>query len=150
MYMYITGVSSSISHKYHIAGNFRGRKLSRIGKKYDFRRQNFRRLLTLLPQRTPHPQILQRKLLRIATKLRNSWKVFSLESFPVYGIIAIPPWIHIQVYTHMLIYICTYTLITHTQASWWTGWGTSWETEMESAGTWENHELCQRWVCSLH
>ena len=36
----------SVIAKYRIAGNFRGRKLSRIGGKYDFRRENFCRLLT--------------------------------------------------------------------------------------------------------
>ena len=51
-----------------MAGNFRGRKLPQIGEKYDFRRENFRRLLC---QRMPRPQILRRKLSRIATKLRQ-------------------------------------------------------------------------------
>ena len=57
-----------------IAGNFRERKLLRIGEKYDFRGENFRRLLTFAAPKVPHPQILRRKLSRIATKLRNSRK----------------------------------------------------------------------------
>ena len=36
-------------------------------------------------QRMPHPQILQRKLLWIATKPRKFAKVFSLESSPLHG-----------------------------------------------------------------
>ena len=59
---------------YRIAGNFRGRKLSWIGEKYDFRRENFRRLLAFAVPKDATPQISQRKLLRITTKLRNSHK----------------------------------------------------------------------------
>ena len=52
----------------HVAGNFRGRKLQRIGEMYSFHRENFRKLVNadcsfLLCQRTPCPQ-----LSRIATK----------------------------------------------------------------------------------
>ena len=49
-------------------------KLSQIGEKYDFHRENFRGLLTFAALKVPHPQILRRKLSRIATKLRNSRK----------------------------------------------------------------------------
>ena len=59
---------------YRIAGNFRGRKLSQIGEKYDFHGENFRGLLAFAALKVPHPQILRRKLSRIATKLRNSRK----------------------------------------------------------------------------
>ena len=48
-----------------IEGNFRGRKLSWIG---DFGGENY---LLMLCQRRPLPQILQRKLLWMATKLWN-------------------------------------------------------------------------------
>ena len=51
-----------------LAGNFQGRKLSRIGDKYDFREEIFRRLLAFGLQRMPDPQISQRKLSQIATK----------------------------------------------------------------------------------
>ena len=57
-----------------MAGNFRGRKLLQIGEKYDFRRENFRRLPC---QRMPRPQISRTKLLQIATKLRQIRKKFS-------------------------------------------------------------------------
>ena len=59
---------------YHIAENFWGRKLPWIGEKYDFRGENFRRLLAFAAPKNAMPQILQRKLLQIATKLQNSWK----------------------------------------------------------------------------
>ena len=43
-------------------GNFRGRKLARIDKKYDFRGENSRGLLTFAALRMPRPQISQRNL----------------------------------------------------------------------------------------
>ena len=71
---------------YRIAVNFRGRKLSRIGEKYDFRGENFRGLLSFAAPKDSTPQISRRKRLCIATKPQNSRKkVFSLESFPLYG-----------------------------------------------------------------
>ena len=71
---------------YHIAVNFRGRKLLRIGEKYDFHGENFRGLLSFDAPKDATPQISQRKLSCIATKLQNSReKVFSLKSFPLYG-----------------------------------------------------------------
>ena len=51
---------------YRIAGNFRGRKLSRIGEKYAFRGENFCGLLAFAVPKDATPQILQRKLSRIA------------------------------------------------------------------------------------
>ena len=56
---------------YHIVGNFRGRKLSQIGEKCNFHGENFRRLLAFAVPKDATPQILQRKLLRIATKPQN-------------------------------------------------------------------------------
>ena len=53
----------SIAIKYRIAGNFRGRKLSRIGRKSEFRGENFRGSL----------------------KIAKFVNVFSLESFPLNG-----------------------------------------------------------------
>ena len=55
-------------------GNFWGRKLSWIGEKCNFHEENFRGLLPLPCQRIPCLQISQRKLLWIATKLRNLWE----------------------------------------------------------------------------
>ena len=46
---------------YHIARNFRGRKLLRIGEKYDFTEKTFANCLLLPCQRIPHPLILWRK-----------------------------------------------------------------------------------------
>ena len=56
---------------YRIAGNFQGRKLSRIGEKDNFHGENFRGMLVVPRQKTSRPQISRRKLLWIATKLRN-------------------------------------------------------------------------------
>ena len=66
---------------YRIAGNFQGRKLSQIGEKYDFRGENFCGLLAFAVPKDGMPQILRRKLLRIATKLRNSHKFSSSKVF---------------------------------------------------------------------
>ena len=66
----------TLLHVYRIAGNFRGRKLSRIG---DFSRENFHGLLACAAPKMPHPQNLQRKLSRIATKPQNSRKFFPLK-----------------------------------------------------------------------
>ena len=63
-----------ISTYYHIVGNFQGRKLSLICEKYDFRGENFRRLLAFAVPKDATPQISWRKLSHIATKLRNSRK----------------------------------------------------------------------------
>ena len=41
-------MSVKVSIHYHIAGNFRGRKLSRIGRKGAFCGENFRRMLKLV------------------------------------------------------------------------------------------------------
>ena len=59
---------------YHIVGNFRGRKLSQIGEKYNFHGENFRRLLAFAVPKDATPQILQRKLSHIATNPQNSQK----------------------------------------------------------------------------
>ena len=68
-------------HVYHIAGNFRGRKLLWIVEKYDFRGENFADCSLLLRQRAPRSQISGRKLSQIATQPQNSWK-FSPSKFP--------------------------------------------------------------------
>ena len=64
-----------VSVKYRIVGNFWGRKLSReLVKNTIFSKKNFVDCLLLPHQRMPHPQISQRKLSQIATKLRNLQK----------------------------------------------------------------------------
>ena len=72
--------------RYHIAGIFRGRKLSRIGGKPDFCGDNFHRLLTgapNLPLKMPRPQISRRKPFPNSHKTSKFMKVFSLKSFPL-------------------------------------------------------------------
>ena len=70
---------SSLITTYDIAGNLRGRKLSRIGKKWPFRRENFRRLLKPINRLVWYAQISWRKLLRLAPKPRNSWMFSPLK-----------------------------------------------------------------------
>ena len=69
---------------YCIAWNFGGKKLSQNGGKYDFRWENFRRLLAFAVPKVPLPQILRRKLLQIATKPWNLQKI-SPSIFPLYS-----------------------------------------------------------------
>ena len=64
---------------YRIAGNFQGRKLLWIGEKYNFRRENFRGLLTFAAPKDATLQISRRKLSCIAQnhEIRESflpWK----------------------------------------------------------------------------
>ena len=66
---------------YCIAGNFQGRKLSRIGKNYNFRRENFHRLLACAAPKDAHPQISQRKLSQTATN-REIREGFLPQKFP--------------------------------------------------------------------
>ena len=72
-----------------MAGNFQGRKLSRIGEKYDFRGENFHRLLACaVPKDATHPNFME-KTFANSHKTTKFAKVFSLESFLLYGIIQI-------------------------------------------------------------
>ena len=59
-----------------MAGNFRGRKLSRIGKKYDFCGENFHRLLACAVLKDPTPPNFTEKISWIATKPQNLRKFF--------------------------------------------------------------------------
>ena len=59
---------------YCIAENFQGRKLLQIGKKMQFHGENFCRLLAFTVTKDATLQILQRKLMHIATKQQNSQK----------------------------------------------------------------------------
>ena len=76
-----------LSHEYRIAGNFQGRKLSRIGEKYDFHGEYFRGLLTCAVPKMPHPQ---KKTYANSHKTAKFTKVFSFESFPLYGTTTYP------------------------------------------------------------
>ena len=73
---------------YRIAGNFRGRKLSRIGEKYDFRGENFRGLLACVALKDAAPPNFAEKTFANSHKTVKFAKVFFLESFPLYGIYA--------------------------------------------------------------
>ena len=57
---------------YRIAGNFRGRKLSRIGEKDDFRGENFRGLLPFSAPTDAMPNFVEKSFANIATKPRYS------------------------------------------------------------------------------
>ena len=70
---------------YRIVGNFQERKLLRIGENYNFRWENFRGLLAFAAPKVPHTQILRRKTFMNSHKTTKFAKVFSLESFPLYG-----------------------------------------------------------------
>ena len=65
-------------YTYRIAENFQERKLSQIGEKYDFRRENFCGLLAFAAQRTPRSQILQRK----PSQLAKNCESFLPRRFP--------------------------------------------------------------------
>ena len=66
--------------EYRIAGNFRGRKLSRIGENTIFAKKNFVDCLLLSCRRTPRTKFCG-KLSRIATKLRNLRMFFPSRVF---------------------------------------------------------------------
>ena len=68
---------------YRIVGNFRGRKLSLIDEKYDFRRENFRGMLAFAAPKDVTPQT--EKTFMNRHKTAKFVKVFSLESFLLYG-----------------------------------------------------------------
>ena len=70
---------------YRIAGNFRGRKLSWIGEKYDFRGENFHGLLACAAPKDATPPNFTEKTFTNSHKTAKFAKVFSLESFPLYG-----------------------------------------------------------------
>ena len=67
------------------SGNFRGRKLSQIGEKYGFRGENFCRLLACAVPKETTPSNFVEKTFVNSHKTVKFVKVFSLESFPLYG-----------------------------------------------------------------
>ena len=70
---------------YRIAGNFWGRKLTRIGEKYDFRWENVRRLLAFAtPKDATHPNFTE-KTFANSHKAMKFMTVFSPESFLLYS-----------------------------------------------------------------
>ena len=102
---------------YHITKNFQGRKLSRIGAKYDFRRENFRRLLAWAANRTPCPQSSLRKLSRRATKSRNLKKISLSKVFPVYNILCLH--MHIINYNYLVFIHFLLTIISSEKLPEW-------------------------------
>ena len=68
-----------------IAGNFRERKLSQIGEKYNFRGENFHRLLTFPVPKDTMPQNFAEKNFANSHKTTKFVKVFSPESFLLYS-----------------------------------------------------------------
>ena len=72
------GCNKTSKYEYCIVGNFRGGNLLHIGEKYDLCRENFHGLSPLPHQRTPHSQILQRKL----SQNCNIHKRFLSQKFP--------------------------------------------------------------------
>ena len=67
-------------------GNFRERKLSQMGRKGAFHRENFRGMLNWLHNGCGMPKISWRKLLRVAVKSRNLWR-FSLSKVSHYMVL---------------------------------------------------------------
>ena len=79
----LCGARSGLS-QYHIVGNYWGRKLSQIGKKWPFRGKSFHRMLKLIIYWWVWcAQILWRKFSQVALKQWNSVNIFSLKSFPL-------------------------------------------------------------------
>ena len=93
------------TRKYRIAGNFRERKLLRIGEKYDFHGENVRGLLAFAAPKDATPQISWRKLSCIATKPRNSQKFSPLKVFRY--TVATDIFLHILLVASPLQTICT-------------------------------------------
>ena len=71
---------------YRIATKFRGRKLLRIGGKYDFCQENFHGLLAFAAPKDAMPPNFAEKTFVNSHKTAKFAKVCSCESFPLYGI----------------------------------------------------------------
>ena len=72
-------ITACLGQTQRIAGNFQGRKLSWIGEKYDFHRENFCRLLACAMPKDTTPPNFEEKVSQITTKLRN---YFLSRKFP--------------------------------------------------------------------
>ena len=73
---------------YRIVGNFRGRKLSRIGENTIFAEKTFADCSLLQRQKMPRPNFAE-KTFAYSHKTAKFTKVFSLTSFPLYGILTV-------------------------------------------------------------
>ena len=89
-----------VSVYYRIAGNFWGRKLLWIGENTIFTVKTLADHSFLLCQKTPCPQILQRKLSQITTKPCNLRK-FSPSNVSCYTVYNLPIYIYILGHTQM-------------------------------------------------
>ena len=89
-----------VSVYYRILGNFWGRKLSWIGENTIFTVKTLADHSFLLCQKTPCPQILQRKLSQITTKPCNSRK-FSPSKVSCYTVYNLPIYIYTRAYTNV-------------------------------------------------
>ena len=83
--MYIARTCASTDY-YCISGNFQGRKLSWMGRKYNFCRENFRGMLAGATAKRYHTPNFVEKTFAKSYKTFKFAKVFSLESFPLYDI----------------------------------------------------------------
>ena len=66
-------------------GNFRGRKLSEIGEKYKFSQRKLPWFAHFCHAKGHHATIFAEKTLANGHRTTKFTKVFSLESFPLYG-----------------------------------------------------------------
>ena len=87
------------SAKYRTAGNFWGRKLSRIGEKHDSRGENFRRLLACAVPKDATPPNFAEKTFVNSHKTAKFAKVFFLKRFPLYSSICH----HVRVSTTLIM-----------------------------------------------
>ena len=81
-----TWINAVVILRYHIEGNFQERKLSRIDEKYNFRDENFRRLLAFAVPKDAMPPNIGEKTFTNSHKTMKFVEVFSFESFLPYGI----------------------------------------------------------------
>ena len=75
----------NITHQYTDSGKLLRKKLSRIVEKYDFHGENFHGLLACAAPKDATPQNFAEKTFTNSHKTTKFAKVFSLESFPLYG-----------------------------------------------------------------
>ena len=81
-----TWINAVVILRYHIEGNFQERKISRIDEKYNFREENFRRLLAFAVPKDAMPPNFGEKTFANSHKTVKFLEVFSFESFLPYGI----------------------------------------------------------------
>ena len=75
---------------YRIAGNFRGRKLSWIRRSENFAEKTSTDCLKQIIGGCGTPPNFAEKTFADGSQTSKSMKVFSLESFPLYGMLSVP------------------------------------------------------------